>query len=228
MIRLALPIAGQIGLEHGLSESDRHYLFDVMRQKPGAFVEVITEDGALYVAVLLKGGSLRLTAVSPSGWTPKRPVTLYQALLKGDHFSEAVDRAVQAGVDGIVPLVTERSIVREASANRRARWQAIAKEASEQSGRATVPHVQRPMPLASVRVDPAKTEAYVLHPEGETDKVWLAPSTKPLALAVGPEGGFSPAEVHGLVARGFQPLSLGPAVYRAENAGAFAAVLFLQ
>jgi 16S rRNA (uracil1498-N3)-methyltransferase len=131
MIRLALNVNSAPGQVVALSISDQHYLRDVMRKKVGDALEVLALDGSVWRAQIGENGAVvQLLSWAFMAWTPDRYITLYQALLKGDHFGEVVDRATQAGVSRFVPLITERTIVRELTANRVARWQALAREAS--------------------------------------------------------------------------------------------------
>lgn len=230
MIRIAVKAYPGPEAVMELPDADRHYLTQVMRRAPGDEIEVLTPEGTVWRARILAAGRVQLLGESDAAWTPRRPITLVQALLKGDHFSEVVDRATQAGVAHFIPLVTERCIVREVKPHRLERWRTVAKEASEQSKRAAVPEVSCPMALSDLVVE-SGSQGFVLHPHASPGLPWQGRQgdpSGPLTLIVGPEGGLSSTEVEWLETRGFQALSLGPGVYRAENAGAFAAVLFLQ
>jgi 16S rRNA (uracil1498-N3)-methyltransferase len=227
MIRLALDVVGAMGTRVPVSATDWHYLTQVMRRDSGDSIEVLCRDGLVFEAILLDGQQLEIRGAVAHVRKPGRHITLYQALLKGDHFSAVVERATEAGISRFVPLVTERSIVRDVSPNRASRWRAIAKEASEQCQRPDVPLVEDMMRLTDLAAT-SGCDAFVLDPRARDARPWLLPSEAPLELVIGPEGGFTPTELNLLSARGFLPLSLGERVYRAENAGAFAAVLFLQ
>lgn len=227
MIRLAIEVTGAPGRVVPVSADDWHYLVDVMRRRPGDRIEALAPDGTVWSARLGESGSLQLESRATEIVRPGRSITLFQALLKGDHFGEVVERGTEAGISVFVPMVTARSIVRAVSPNKEARWRTIAKEASEQSRGARVPAIEPLVDCKNVEPPPGSL-AFVLDPRAPYRSVWLDSADQPVALAVGPEGGFAPDEYEGLYARGFQPLSLGPRVYRAENAGAFAAVLFLQ
>lgn len=227
MIRLSLDVVGIPGTRVPVSASDWHYLVQVMRRGFGDRIEVLAHDGQVFDAVLVDGQQVEIYGVVANVRKPRRYITLYQALLKGDHFSAVVERATEAGISRFVPIVTERSIVRDVSLNKAARWRSIAKEASEQCQRPDVPGVEDVKRLGDLEAV-AGTDAFVLDPRADDGRPWLVPSEHPLHIVIGPEGGFTPSELNLLSARGFLPLSLGERVYRAENAGAFAAVLFLQ
>ena len=227
MIRLRLDVSGGQAIRVPLGCEDSHYLVDVMRLKAGDSLEVLTRDNTVWSAVLESNHMVRLQTELDRHNRLPRHVTLYQALLKGDHFGAVVDRATQAGVGRIVPILTARCIVREVSLNKRARWSLLAKEAGEQSHRIDVPDIGDLASLDSL-VPGGGAFGYVLDPRAAYDRPWLEPQVGSVELVVGPEGGLTPDEVSRLQSVGFRPISLGPRVYRAENAGAFAAVLFLQ
>ncbi|MCL5116848.1 MAG: 16S rRNA (uracil(1498)-N(3))-methyltransferase [Firmicutes bacterium] len=227
MIRLALAMEGHAGQAVTLNEADWHYVAGVMRRNVGDAIEVLAQDGLVWRARITAQCQLLLEERVVGNAPPRRSITLYQALLKGDHFSDVVGRGTEAGIARFVPVVTERSIVREVSPNKAARWRTVAKEASEQSRREAVPTIEPGVRLADLRA-PEGADAYVLDPRAPHERAWAEDTSRPVALVVGPEGGFTPGEYAFLYDKGFRPLSLGPRVYRAENAGAFAAVLFLQ
>jgi len=227
MIRLSLDCEAQPSQNMRLNAADWHYLSQVMRRNVGDKLEVLTSDGQVWTVHIEGEREIAFDHPIVTGITLKRDITLYQALLKGDHFGSVVERGTEAGIRHFVPLITERTISRDVSANKLTRWRAIAKEASEQSRRMEVPDIVEPMRLKDLIV-PSKTQGFVLDPLGPYERAWLLLDTSPLGLVVGPEGGLSAMEFELLFHAGFAPLSLGPRVYRAENAGAFAAVLFLQ
>lgn len=227
MIRIAVKAKLDVGSVVSLEGDQRHYLLQVMRRQPGDPLEVLASDGSVFLAELAGADRVRIVGEADAAWRPRRQITLIQALLKGDHLSDVVDRATQAGVSRFVPLITERSVVREAKATRAERWRTIAKEASEQCRRADVPVIEDTRHLLNL-YPAAGADGFVLHPGATRAEPWKTASQQALTLVVGPEGGLTSGEVALLASRGFEPLSLGGPVYRAENAGAFAAVLFLH
>ncbi|AMC99880.1 Ribosomal RNA small subunit methyltransferase E [Halomonas chromatireducens] len=132
----------------------------------------------------------------------------------------AIQKAVELGVAAITPLYTEHGDVRlkeEREAKKLAHWQAVAVSACEQCGRATVPPVHSPMPLADWLDERDEALRLVLHPA--TNRA-LARETAPssVALLIGPEGGLSSIEVDAAQAADFSLLSLGPRILRTETA----------
>jgi 16S rRNA (uracil1498-N3)-methyltransferase len=190
--------------------------------------------------------SVRTPATEPS-----IGLTLYQCSLKGDKFEWVLQKGTELGVTCFVPVVSAHSIVRPAAALRKkyARWQAILREAAEQSGRVQVPTLAEPLSFAQaveeargVRLLPYEAAAddaalpslsaavETLHcnvstlGEGEeaVETLHCNVSTG-VALLIGPEGGFAPEEVVLARRTGWQIVTLGPRILRAETA-ALAAV----
>lgn len=171
---------------------------------------------------------------------PPLRVVLAQGLPKGDKMEMIVQKAVEIGVAEIRPLRAARCVVQlqgERARARTQRWQAIAREASEQSGRLAVPPVHEVCALADALAEARESgdsPALLLLWEGETSTGLAAAlrsrtaATGPVWLFVGPEGGWAPEEVDLARAAGAVPVSLGPRILRTETAGpaALAMVLF--
>lgn len=228
MIRLSISKAVAVGDQVRLSGDDAHYLKTVMRVRPGDSFELLTSEGRLFRAEMGEADS----AAVMEELAPPAPVaihiTLYQALLKGDRMRDVVEKGTEVGISRFVPLVTARTVVREASSAKQQRWQTVAKEAAEQCRRREVPAVE---PVRDWRrLDPAVGGSWwVLSPQGDP---WMALRSeirdRTLHVVVGPEGGLTDDEVAQLVHRGAKAVSLGPRIYRAENAGVWAALLVLS
>jgi len=157
------------------------------------------------------------------------PIHLLLAVFKFDRFEWAVEKATELGVARITPVLARRTEkhLALASAKRAERWHRIALEASQQSRRADVPEVLAPTPLAAaltLETAPARillseteqslTLASALAPN-------LQPATgnrQPLALAIGPEGGWTPQEMSLFATHAWTPVTLGPRILRAETA----------
>lgn len=233
MRRLFVP-PGRIAGETARIEGEaRHYLAHVLRLAPGDELEVFDGAGTAYPArleALTEAGAL--LSLGPGRRTSTAPaITLVQALAKGDKLDLVVQKATELGAGRIVPLQAERCVVRlppEKGAERAGRWRRIAEEAARQCGRADVPEVEAPAELpAFLDAARARGEAVAFLYEGETEfrlSAWLsAHAGRPVALVVGPEGGFTPAEIERARAAGAATVSLGSRILRTETAG-FAAL----
>lgn len=193
-----------------LSDADEHHLRIVLRAKSGE--ELVVTDGAGSWS-LCEVGDHALHRVTPVHLDPPSPeTTLYLAPLKGDRSEWAIVKATELGVSRIVPLMSERVVVKfrgEVRDKIVARWRRVAAEADGQCRRTYDVVIDEPMHVRDVPVNVAFT-----HFDGGGD--WNGVRS----VCVGPEGGWAEAEC------GEHPrLSLGPTVLRAETAGVVAASL---
>lgn len=200
-----------------LGEDDHHHLARVLRLRPGQSVTVA--DGAGAWRACAWGGD---GALEPAGEVVRSPapipaVTVGFALTKGERPEWVVQKLTEVGVDRIVVLATDRSVVRlpgEVVGRRLQRWRRVAKEAAMQSRRTRLPVVEALVGLDDV-VAAAHGAAALAEPGGD------APSLDRPVVLVGPEGGWSPEEL----SHGLPTVSLGPTVLRAETAAVAGAVL---
>lgn len=157
-------------------------------------------------------------------------IHLGQAISKGDRMEWVMQKSVELGVARITPLITERCVVKldhERMLKKLHQWQAIVIAACEQCGRNTVPIVQAPMPLGSFLQSVQAQLKLILHTQGTKNWRDYVQTQVEMALLIGPEGGFSDAEVTLAFNHNFFPLSLGPRILRTETA-AISALSVLQ
>ncbi len=215
-----------------------HQMRRVLRLAPGDRVQLLDGEGvcceAEVSAVTAKDVRLTVTGRTLAPGEPKVHITLYQAVLKGERFAWALQKATEVGVAAFVPLITERSIIDdlqvvEAKAER---WQRVIQEAAEQCGRGKIPPLLHGQMLRQALKAPAWPGALRLIPwEGERtltlshvlSECNLNEGAR-IELFVGPEGGFTDAEVDWARGHDVQPITLGPRILRAETAGLVAAV----
>ncbi len=224
--RLFLPPDRIAGGRASLTPEAAHYLRDVLRLAAGAAVELFDGAGGSYAAEVEEGfAGLR---VGPRREVrPPLALWLVVALAKGEKMDWIVQKATELGATRICPFGAERSVVRldrERGGARAARWSRIAAEAARQSGRADVPAVDEPAPLAAALATvPAGFARFAFHPGGEP--LGGAPGIPGVAAVVGPEGGLSPGEIVACEAAGARRVSLGPRILRAETAAVVATAL---
>lgn len=230
-IRLFSAIDLTPGSEVVLDERAGHRAGRVLRRRVGDRLVVFNGDGrdADAEIVELKGAICRVRIDSVRLVETESPleVHLIQAVAKGDKMDWVVQKAVELGVTGIHPVLTEHTDVRLDAARaekRRARWQEIALGACEQCGRARVPEVSLPVALEGLVLEIANR--LWLDPEG-AESLADAATSSACALAVGPEGGFGARDRQVLADAGYRPVSFGPRILRTETAGA-AALAVLQ
>lgn len=217
-----------------LTAADVHYLSHVLRLAPGAELEVFDGEGGAFAARVTQAGEDLSLALGPRRDVPgaRARVHLAFALARGERCDLVVQKATELGVAALAPLEAARSVVRldgERRAERVRRWQRIAAEAARQCGRADVPAVSAPAPVATAIAGAPEGFRAVLLYEGGGEP--LADVVEPTAgghlLLVGPEGGFTPGEVEAAVAAGARLATLGPRILRFETA-AIAAVALVQ
>lgn len=200
-----------------------------MRRRSGDLVEVLGPDQTVYLARLSEDGrALALVGPRAAPTAPPGPAfTLYQAVLKGDRFTEVVEKGTELGVWRFVPLITRRTVVREVSPARRRRWETVGREAAEQCGRPALPEIGGVERLEALVARGNPEPGWVLDPSGIPFAVAIREWLPDLhwSLWVGPEGGFAPEEVAALTKLGLEAVSLGPLVWRAENAGLWAVAM---
>lgn len=215
----------------------------VLRLKPGDEVFVFDGEGSEYLCRIesLRREAAALSIVEEVGpASPESPLDLRLALalLKGEKFDLAVQKATELGVTCITPVMTKLSDIRlrdERDAEKRtARWRRIALEAAKQSGRARLPLIEEPLPfdslLESVRPAPDAWRMLFAERGGQSLAQSFEPSSprpQSLTALVGPEGGWTDEEIQAARATGWQIVTLGGRILRAETA-AIAVIALLQ
>jgi 16S rRNA (uracil1498-N3)-methyltransferase len=212
-----------------------HHLGRVLRAAVGDVVQAVDARGEL-LSVRLTGiaaGRAEGLVVGRAPLATESPLhlTLAQAIPKGDKMEDVIRMATELGVSRVIPLTTERTVVRIEPARwpgRQARWQRVAREAAQQSGRAAVPEILAPRELAAWRPAPETDGLLVCFWEEERRGLaGLLPAGAPtrVTVVVGPEGGLTASEVRGLAEAGALVASLGPRLLRTETAGPVAVAL---
>lgn len=220
------------GLELDAAAS-RHV--QVLRLQAGDALTLFDGRGGQWSAQVARMGRSRVSvdvqAHDARECEAPRTIELAIVMPANERMDSVIEKATELGVGCVVPLQSERSVVRlsgERAIRRVAHWQAIARAACEQCGRNRVPRVADITPLALYQPPQGHTRL-LLSPEPTAPALtqWLAdaPAPQPLVLACGPEGGFSPDEIRALRASGWQPARLGPRILRADTAALAAVAL---
>lgn len=221
MATLRLPLEDLRAGERVVSDAAARYLTRVRRLATGARLVAFDPAARLEAdAEIVAAGTvvrLRLEPPRPARNVPARAVTVVQAAGKGGKIDDVLRDATELGATRFVVAVAERSVRRpEAQA---ARWRRVAVEAARQCGRGDVPDIVGPVPFTEAVALAAAPISLLLDPTGQPLR---ALGAGPIALAVGPEGGFSPAEIAAATQLGYRVVSLGPFVLRTETACAAA------
>jgi 16S rRNA (uracil1498-N3)-methyltransferase len=215
-----------------LAGEDFHYLARVLRMREGDTCPAVDAHGARYVMRLARvvraGCDIELTPQagerSPSS---DFELTLLQCLPKGRKIDLIVRQATEAGVERIVPLYSENSLVRPGQDDARlSRLQRVAREALQQSGSARMPEIKEPRKLASIIEGGTDWGTALLFHEKKVSATplhrLLADSPRAVSVLIGPEGGLSDGEVDLLMAAGFRPVHLEGNILRVETAALYA------
>jgi 16S rRNA (uracil1498-N3)-methyltransferase len=202
-----------------LTAEQQHYLQRVLRLRDGAKFIALDGTGQQWQAVLTPfNDKATLLAPIAVGESQAVDITLAAALPK-QGFDQVVRQVTELGVSRIVPILSDRTLLRP-SGNKVQRWQRIALEAAEQCERAQVPAILEPTSWAAWLETGEETEQRLIAvARGDHPSLLSACGTSPkLEIAIGPEGGWTGAEVAAAVAVGYQPISLGNRILRALTA----------
>lgn len=227
------PLAS--GARVTLRGSAANHVMRVLRLRAGAELTVFNGAGGEFAArveactastvEVSVGAERALERESPL------PLTLAQGVSRGERMDLVMQKATELGVTGIIPVLTERSVVRldAAQAQRKlAHWRAITIAACEQSGRNRPPGVVLPVTLGDfLRSDLTAGTRLLLSPAAQLRIADVPRPEHSVTVLIGPEGGLTAEEQERALAAGFVGVRLGPRVLRTETA-ALAALTLLQ
>ncbi|MGN6390543.1 MAG: 16S rRNA (uracil(1498)-N(3))-methyltransferase [Burkholderiaceae bacterium] len=226
MPRFHVPAPLSAGSSIRLPDTVAHHI-QVLRLRAGDAITLFDGTGGSYAATLTtverRHAEAAIGAFSPDETELPFPVVLAQALPEGAKMDWIVEKAVELGASAITPLSARRCVTRlsdERAEKKLIHWRAIVVAAAEQSGRNRLPPVA--VPIAIERWEaPAGHRALLLSPRGAQSLAGWARARlpEPVALLVGPEGGFAAEEEDAAIARGALPLTMGPRILRTETAG---------
>jgi len=208
-----------------LSETDGYHIQVVMRMREGDFVEVVYQQKAYRCSILSFSPRVvvQIENELDQEMNSSVSVCLVQALVKEQKMDMIIQKATELGVHEIIPVQTERSIVKIDSKEQKKleRWNRIAKEASEQCKRVDIPRVLPVISIDEVSKLKASHKLICTVNEKNTNIKTVLTSCQmgdTLIIVIGPEGGFTSSEEEKLFSNGFQPVSLGSRVLRTETA----------
>ena len=210
-----------------------HHAVRVLRLRSGAPLALFNGRGGEYPATLhVDGASARaqIEGFDPVERESPLALALVQALVAADKLDWIVEKAIELGVERILVVPMQRSVVRldaQRSARRLQHWREIARAACAQCGRNRVPAVDFCADFAAaVAAMPSDQTRLLMHPAAAYGLPAIPPG-RGIALLVGPEGGLADAELQQAEAAGFIATQLGPRILRTETAG-LAALAALQ
>jgi 16S rRNA (uracil1498-N3)-methyltransferase len=211
-----------------LSKDKSHYLLNVLRKKTGDPISVIDGKGKCYEAIISninkKDVFIDLIRETPLENESPLNLVLCQSILKGEKMDIVVQKATELGIKEIIPLYTERCLVKKTSKTNR--WKKISEESCEQCGRAFIPEIREPLKLdiflKSFKKD--KINGLIFWEEGGISLIDALNRfqgqifERPVYIIIGPEGGLTAQEVKEAEDYGFIKTTLGRRILRAETA----------
>lgn len=228
MIRRLVLSEGHLGGDEiSVTGSGLHYLSRVLRLAAGEKVELVDGSGRRRLGRLerisKKEALVRVEAELPGEPAPARKLHLVYGLSRGRRTELVLQKATELGVDMVALALCERSVKRPGQGpDKMARWKEIMAQAGRQSGRARFPELHPVQPLTrALELVPAGGTRLLAHPGGipmAEVGAEVQADTGHMALAVGPEGGFTEEEAGLARDHGFRAVSLGPNTLRTETA----------
>ncbi|MEG4211480.1 16S rRNA (uracil(1498)-N(3))-methyltransferase [Microcoleus sp. S13_B4] len=238
--RLAITAPQICDRKIDLTREQQHYLNRVLRLHAGDRFIAMDGRGHWWLAVLeARETGLFASIAEEIAVNRELPVevTLMAALPKGNGFDEVVRQATELGVASIVPVTSDRTLLKP-SDQKVDRWRRIAAEAAEQSERQFVPTILDPISFEFALKDSAQKSRYICVARGENRHLWdcligsfdppfvgaVSPCPPPawgelsIVIAVGPEGGWTEGEVKRAIEFNFEAVSLGSRILRAVTA----------
>jgi len=218
-----------------LGHDESHYLLRVLRVKPGQRVEIFNGEGGVGEAEIPSAGQSRVTISILERSEQKRPAVqfvLIQALPREQKMDLIIQKATELGASEIVPVLTERAVVRlkeDRGVGKQDRWKKIALNAAKQCGTAWLPKIAPVQTLKDFLTSHRAYGALIVcsidetaRPIGEAILAARAGAVSSVGVLVGPEGDFSEAEMESIRASGAVPVSLGGSILRSETAAIYA------
>ncbi len=217
--------------------SHADHLANVLRARIGQEFDIATAENVRrgrIVGITDGRVEFELGEVIPAAAVPS--LTLLLSIFKFDRMEWAIEKCVELGAACIVPVVAQRTEVHLATAapKRVERWQRIARQASEQSRRASLPEISQPIKLneavtvaAGLRIVLAESEEQVSLKEALKGAIGTFTPSGEITLAFGPEGGWTEPELKLFLSAGWTAASLGSTILRAETAAIAATAVAL-
>jgi len=194
------------------------------RLKAGDGLVLFDGEGGEHIATLLSLGrrdaTARIERFQAREAESPIAVTILQGISRGERMDYSVQKATELGVARIIPVISERCVVRldaKRWAKKQRHWQAIAVAACEQCGRNRIPIIDEACSLTEALAAVEGLPGVIFDTEGDRAAGDLQP-TEQLATLIGPEGGLAPGEIQQVADLGWQRIRLGPRILRSDTA----------
>jgi 16S rRNA (uracil1498-N3)-methyltransferase len=220
---LDIPLTtGEIAI---LPRDKSHHISHVLRMRVGDSIKLFNGSGDEFesriVEISKKNAQLEIGKTRHIANESPLTINLCLAIARGQHMDFSIQKAVELGVKNIIPVISEFSNVKLKDSrvqNKLTHWQNIIISATEQCGRAHLTQIQKPVSFSEWLSLDATEIRLILHPAAQQAMPGIKLSNNELTLIVGPEGGFSDAEVDQAQEKACESISLGPRILRTETA----------
>jgi len=230
-VHVAGPLAS--GSRRTIEGDAANHIARVLRLERGDALTVFDGRGGEYAARIeeFRKGAVIVAVAERSAAERESPLslTLAQGVSRGERMDWVVQKATELGVSRIVPVLTERTVVKlgpQQAERKVLHWQGIATAACEQSGRDRIPVVDLPLSLPEFLRGAGQAGRVLLSPAARLRVADLPRPDGEVVVLIGPEGGLAEAEQQAALAAGFVGVRLGPRVLRTETAAVAALTLF--
>jgi 16S rRNA (uracil1498-N3)-methyltransferase len=209
-----------------LSADASHHIVNVLRMKTGQRVILFNGRGGYHDGKILEIGKRSLVRVEIGQHfnvdnEPILKITLAQGISRGQRMDYTLQKAVELGVSGLVPIICEHGNINlsgDRQEKRLEHWRKVIVHACEQSGLNRIPSIQSPLNLDDWVKGRNNDFKIILHPVAGNSLLHSQRPEHNITLLAGPEGGFSDKEVHQALANGYHAIKLGPRILRTETA----------
>ena len=222
-----------------IKDEEAKHILNVMRMAVGDKITICDGNKKDYYCEITETEKnalkARIIEAAESQTEPETEIVLFQGLPKSDKMEYIIQKCVEIGVSRIVPVITERAVVKiekGAKEDKKVeRWLKISESAAKQSGRGIIPVIERPVKFAEALKMAELLENAVIPYENE-EKTGLKEFIKvakkgSVGIFIGPEGGFDNSEIEMAVKSGIIPVTLGKRILRTETAGLVTAAIIL-
>lgn len=220
-----------------LEGENAKHIGNVLRAKKGDIITVCDGEGRDYeceiTEITKKVVIAKITDIFTNDNEPDIKLTLYQALPKADKMELVIQKCIEIGVDRIVPVKTEHTVVKlDGKEDKKIqRWNKIAESAAKQCGRGKIPVVDNVMTFKEAISEATNLDSAIIPYEKEREyslKTFAKGfKGKSIGIFIGPEGGFSNDEIDFAISKGVKSVTLGKRILRTETAGLVTSVILL-
>lgn len=220
-----------------LNKENANHIINVLRYKIGDEIEISAGDGYDYICEIEEIKNCEIVAkiidCFGNNSEPKTKITLYQGLPKGEKMEMLIQKCVEIGVENIVPIYTERTIVKLSGKEDKkiARWNKISEAAAKQSRRGKIPIVENIISFEKAIEICQENDLNIIPYEKEEENtiknIIKSFEGEKIGVFIGPEGGFTEKEISLAIKNNLKPATLGKRILRTETAGMVATAILL-